>query len=106
MLFKTYGVIYLDLHLLHYRVDVEDSTVAGTDDGLVLQNHNLSIKCRPDMTETVRVTQHKARGEVLQEGGGGGEGERVGERERGRGRERGREGGVRRERERERERER
>ena len=100
-------MIYLDLHLLHYRVDVEDSTVAGTDDGLVLQNHNLSIKCRPDMTETVRVTQHKARGRGPARGRGRGERERGWERGRegggGEERERGR---VRRERERERERER
>jgi len=43
---------YRDLDLLHNRVDVEDSIVASTDDGLVFQDHNLGIKLLSHMAKT------------------------------------------------------
>ena len=46
------GEKYRDLDLLHNRVDVEDSTVASTDDGLVFQDHNLGIKLLSHMART------------------------------------------------------
>ena len=58
---------HLYLHLLNHSVDVKHSTVASTDDGLVLQNDNLGIEQRAHVAQVVRVTQHKARGNVLPE---------------------------------------
>ena len=46
------GENYRDLDFFHNRVDVEDSTVASTDDGLVFQDHNLGIKLLSHMART------------------------------------------------------
>lgn len=36
---------YYNLDLLHYCVDVQDSVVASTDDGLVFKDDDLGLKC-------------------------------------------------------------
>lgn len=50
----------LYLYFLHDTVYVQNGTIAGTDNGFVLQNHNLSIERGANVTEVVSVTQNKA----------------------------------------------
>ena len=50
---------------------MENSTVASTDDGLVLQDNNLRIKYMSHMAGACRITQHKASRDVLGRKGGG-----------------------------------
>ena len=56
---------HLYLNFLHNTVYVQNSTIAGTDDGFVLQNHNLSIERWANVTEVVGVTQNKAGRDIL-----------------------------------------
>ncbi len=64
--------MYLDLHFLDNRVDVQHSTVASADDRLVLEDHNLCIKHLPHVTRAGGVAEDEARGDILKGGGGGG----------------------------------
>ena len=73
---KKYGRIYRDLDLFHNRVDMENSTVASTDDGLVFQDNNLRIKYMSHMAGACRTTQDKSSRDVLGEREGGREGQR------------------------------
>ena len=73
---KKYGRIYRDLDLFHNRVDMENSTVASTDDGLVFQDNNLRIKYMSHMAGACRTTQDKSSRDVLGEREGGTKGPR------------------------------
>ena len=53
---KKYGRIYRDLDLFHNRVDMENSTVASTDYGLVFQDNNLRIKYMSHMAGACGTT--------------------------------------------------
>lgn len=73
---KKYGRIYRDLDLFHNRVDMENSTVASTDYGLVFQDNNLRIKYMSHMAGACGTTQDKSSRDVLGEMEGGREGQR------------------------------
>ena len=62
--FKTYN----DLYFLHHGVDVEDGTVACTDDRLVLQDGYLGLKELTHVTGRGGITEDKSGGDVLRVG--------------------------------------
>ena len=56
---------HLDLDFLYHGMDVQHGTVAGTDDGLVLQDGDLGIEYMPHVAGVGGVTQNEARRDVL-----------------------------------------
>ena len=56
---------HLDLDFLYHGMDVQHGTVAGTDNGLVLQDGDLGIEHLSHVAGVGGVTQNEARRDVL-----------------------------------------